>query len=106
MTSGRSRRGEQLAQARGGDRRVAGIEVARALLEDVVVDDRAVGQVATQLGDLFAVAHELDLGQPQLFASGDVVGGFIGESCDEHEGEPPGRRSSGARLMCNCSVAA
>ncbi|KPC59467.1 hypothetical protein ADL29_34610 [Streptomyces chattanoogensis] len=52
------------------DRCVAGVEVGGALEEDVVVDGRPLREGPSLGRDLFAVVHEVDLGQAQLFAGG------------------------------------
>src|SRR5205807_122968 len=63
---------EQLAQTDGADGTVARRQVARALLEGIVLHRRAVREVAAQLGDPFAVAHQLDLGLTECFALSEV----------------------------------
>lgn len=72
--------GEEFSQAHGLHRSVTGLQIGRALLEYVVVDDRAQREPATQVRDAFAVAHQLDLGPPQFLPGTDVFGRFPGET--------------------------
>jgi hypothetical protein len=68
------RTGEQVAQADRRDRRVAGVEIRRAFLEYVVLDDRSRRKTAAHRGDPLPLSHQLDLREAELFAPGDVVG--------------------------------
>jgi hypothetical protein len=37
------------------------------------------GEWAAEFGDPFALAHQLDLGEPELVAAGEVGGQLVGE---------------------------
>ena len=50
--------------------RVTSVEVARALFKPIVLNRSALREMAAQLGDAFALAHELDFGQAKLLALG------------------------------------
>ena len=70
---------EQLTEANLADRLVAGTEVDRAFLEDVVLHDRTRRKLSALSGHPLAQLHERDLGFPQLVAGGDVVIGLLGQ---------------------------
>jgi hypothetical protein len=62
--------GEKYAEMCGAHGRVTGVEVAGALLKRIVLNWSALGKIAAQLGDAFALAHELDFGEAKLLALG------------------------------------
>jgi len=68
------RTGEQVSQADRRDRRIAGVEIRRAFLEEIVLDDRSRRKTAAHRGDPLSLSHQLDLREAELFASGHVLG--------------------------------
>src|SRR5207249_5020072 len=62
------RPGEKLAEGYGTNRRIAGLECRRTFLKRVVLDGRAFRKTTPQFRDSFALAHQFDLGIPQLFS--------------------------------------
>ncbi len=71
--------GEEFAEAHGAHGPITGGEVARALLKLVVLNGRALRQMAAQLGHAFALAHQLDFSEAKLLALGKVLGRFISQ---------------------------
>src|SRR5262249_6119240 len=68
---------EELAEADGASWRVAGVQIARAFLECIVLDGSAWRKMTSKFGDAFALAHQLDFSKAKLFALGQVIGGFV-----------------------------
>jgi len=62
--------GEQFAKMCGAQGRVTGTKVARALFKRIVQNRSALGKMAAQLGDAFALAHQFDFGESKLLALG------------------------------------
>jgi hypothetical protein len=62
--------GEKFAETCGADWRVTCAEVAWAFLKSIVLHRAALGEMAAQLGDAFALAHELDFRKAKLLALG------------------------------------
>ena len=62
--------GEEFAETDGAHRRVTGVKVARTLFKLIVLNRSALREMAAQLGDAFALAHELDFGEAKLLALG------------------------------------
>ena len=59
-----------MAETDSAHGRVTSVEVARALFKLIVLKRSALREMAAQLGDAFALAHELDFGQAKLLALG------------------------------------
>jgi hypothetical protein len=62
--------GEKFAETGGADWRVTCAEVAWAFLKGIVLHRGTFGEMAAQLGDAFALAHELDFRKAELLALG------------------------------------
>ncbi|GAA2904945.1 hypothetical protein GCM10010517_71050 [Streptosporangium fragile] len=90
------------------DRSVARVEIGGALDEDVVVDGRPLRERPSPGRDFLAVAHEVDLGQAQFLAGGEVLRRFAGQSCLPHgvlpDGDPPGPAPRIPRLSESTAV--
>jgi hypothetical protein len=70
--------GEEIAQTDGVRRRIASLKVARALFKLIILNHSTFRKIATHLSDAFAVTHQLDFGEAQLFALGQVLSRFVG----------------------------
>jgi hypothetical protein len=62
--------GEKLAEADGAHGSITSVEVARPLFKLIILDRSALREMASQLSDPFALAHELDFGEAKLLALG------------------------------------
>ena len=62
--------GEEFAERGGAHGRVTSVEVARTLFKLIVLNRSTRREMAAQLGDAFALAHELDFGEAKLLALG------------------------------------
>jgi hypothetical protein len=62
--------GEEFAEMCGARECVTGVKVARAFLKRIVLNRSALRKMAAQLGDAFALAHELDFGEAKLLPLG------------------------------------
>jgi hypothetical protein len=60
--------GEEFAEADGVQGRVTSVEIARAFFKLIILNSGALRKMAAQLGDAFALAHELDFGEAKLLA--------------------------------------
>ena len=79
MTSERLALGEEFAEADGAHRRITSVEVTWALFKFIVLYRSTFGKIAAQLGDAFALAHELDFGKAKLLALSQILGRFVGQ---------------------------
>src|SRR6185369_1118526 len=62
--------GEEFAKTRGAHGRITSAEVAWALVKRIVLNRSALWEMPAQVGDAFALAHELDFGEAKLLALG------------------------------------
>ncbi len=62
--------GEEFAEPDDAHGCITSIEVARSLFKRIVLDRSALREMATQLSDAFALAHQLDFGKAKRLALG------------------------------------
>ena len=60
--------GEKFAETNGAQRCVTSGEIARTFFKLIILNGSALGKMAAQFSDAFALAHELDFGKAKLLA--------------------------------------
>ena len=62
--------GEEFAEAHGVHGGVPSVEISRAFFKLIILKSGALGKMAAQVSDAFALAHEFDFGEAKFLALG------------------------------------